>query len=249
MKRLLLALPLLFALPVRAEDIELSADNGLEWNQKDRKITLSENARAKSKDYDLAADSIEAMYRGDKKIYKIFALGSVRVKSAAETITADRMAYDLDSETINLSSDGTPTRMKTKDSEIIAKGEVAYYKSRSFATASEAEIVHEGKRLLADDIRIDFVKGKEEVAKIVAKGDIRLKDGEETLEGDEAVYDPKAGLATITGGVHLKKGSAASLSGDRIVYDMNTGVARILPKAGAKVVGTFSTDKDSTDKK
>lgn len=226
-----------------AEDIELSADNGLEWNQKDRKITLSENARAISKDYDLSADSIEALYKGDKKIYRILAAGSVKVKSKAETITADRMAYDLDKETINLSSDGNPTRLKTADSEIVAHGEVAYYKAKSYATAADAEIVHEKRRLLADDIRIDFVPGTQEVAKSAAKGNIRLIDGEETLEGDEAIYDPKNGLTTITGNVRLKKGSSASLSGERIIYDMSTGLARVLPRAGAKVTGTFSTDK------
>ncbi|MDR1476813.1 MAG: hypothetical protein LBI17_01645 [Rickettsiales bacterium] len=244
MKRLLLILLLLLAaLPAVAEDIELSADNGLEWDQKERKITMSENARATSKDYDMRADLIEAFYKGDKKIYRIVASGAVGVVSKAETITTDRLAYDFDPEAITLSPDGRPTRLKTKDSEIIADGEVFYNKARFYATATKAEIIHAGKRLFANDIRIDFAKKTNEISKIVAKGDIRLVDGEEELLGDEAEYDPKAGMTTLVGNVRLKKGDSASLSGERIVYDMNAGIARVLPQKGAKVTGRFSTDK------
>jgi lipopolysaccharide export system protein LptA len=242
-KLLAIAFLLFLALPAMAEDIELSADNGLEWNQKDRKITMSENARATSKDYDMRADLIETFYKGDKKIYRVVATGAVRVVSKTETMTTDRLAYDFDPEAITLSPDGRPTRLKTADSEIVANGEVFYNKAKFYATATKAEIIHAGRRLFANDIRIDFAKKTNEISKIVAKGDIRLIDGEEEMLGDEAEYDPKSGMTTLVGNVRLKKGDSASLSGERIVYDMNAGVARVLPQKGAKVTGRFSTDK------
>ncbi|MBD5405693.1 hypothetical protein HDR59_04060 [bacterium] len=231
-----------------AEDIELTADNGLEWNQKEQKIIMRENATAKSPEYELKADLIEAFYKEPgKKIYNVIATDNVDIKSKEENITTDKLTYDLNKDIINLTSIKNPTTLKNKDSEIIAKDDVIYYKAKNYATAKNAKIINTGRTLFADDIRVDFERTKNdanELKKVIANGNIKLIDGEEELYGDTAEYNPKTGFATISGNVYFKKGTQANLTGGKIIYDMKTGIARVLPKEGeGKVKGVFSTDK------
>lgn len=231
-----------------AEDIELTADNGLEWNQKEQQIILKENATAKTPQYELRADNIVAYYKEpNKKIYKVTATDNVNVQSKEETITTDKLDYDINNEIIKLFSTSNPTTLKNKDSEIIAKDDIIYYKSKNYATAKNAKIINTGRTLFADNIRVEFIRinnSANELKQILANGNIKLIDGEEELYGDTAEYNPKTGLATISGNVYFKKGTKANLSGGKIIYDMKTGIARVLPRDGeTKVKGVFSTDK------
>ncbi len=237
------------SISAHAENIELFADDGLEWNQKDQKIIMHKNATAKTPSYELNADNIEALYKGNnKKIYKIYANDNVKIKSSTENITADKMLYDIDAERVDLFSTGNPTVMTGTDSKIITKDKIIYYKNKNYATADNAEIIHSGRHLFSDYIRITFENknGKKQVKYIHADGNIKLIDGEEELYGDRAEYNPQNGFATIDGNVRFKKGTEANLSGGKIVYNMNTGIAKVLPKdKNSKVSGVFSTQTTS----
>ena len=232
-----------------AENIELFADDGLEWNQKDQKIIMHKNATAKTPSYELNADNIEALYKGkNKKIYKIFANDNVKIKSATENIKTDKMVYDIDAERIDLFSETNPTVMTGNDSKIITKDKIVYFKNKNYATADNAEIIHSGRHIFSDYIRITFEEkgGKNQVKYIHADGNIKLIDGTEELYGDRAEYNPKDGLTTIDGNVRFKRGTEANLTGGKIVYNMNTGIARVLPKdKDSKVSGVFSTQTTS----
>ena len=237
------------SIPVHAEDIELFADDGLEWNQKDQKIIMHKNATAKTPSYELKADNIEALYKGkNKKIYKIFANDNVKIKSAKENISTDKMIYDIDAERVDLFSETNPTVMTGNDNKIITKDKIVYFKNKNYATADNAEIIHSDRHIFSDYIRITFenTDGKNQIKYVNADGNIKLIDGEEELYGDRAEYNPKNGFAIIDGNVRFKKGTEANLSGGKIVYDMNTGVAKILPKdKDSKVSGVFSTKTTS----
>ncbi len=249
MFKLFLLAFLFFTIPAYAENIELFADDGLEWDQKNQKISMHKNATAKTPSYTLVADNIEALYKGkNKKIYKIFANTDVNISSQTEKIKTDKMTYDIDAERIDLYSIDNPTTLESSDSKITARDEIIYYKNKNYATAKKAEILHSGRILFADNIKIVFEKKKDknQLKLITATDNIKLIDGEEELYGDKAEYNPKNGFATIEGNVYFKKGSQANLSGGSIVYDMNTGIAKILPndKEG-KVKGVFSTETSS----
>ncbi len=238
-----------FSSPILAENIELFADDGLEWDQKNQTITMNKNATAKTPTYELKADNIVAHYKGNnKQIYKIYANDNVKIISPTETITTDKMLYDIDNEKIDLFSINNPTILKTNDSEIIAKEEIVYFKDKNYATATNANIKHSSRDLFADFIKISFENknGKNKLKEINASGNIKLIDGTEELYGDTAKYNPENGYATIEGDVHFKKGNDANLSGGKILYNMKTGIAKILPKEDTgKVKGVFSTSTTS----
>ena len=234
-----------------AENIDLSADNGLEWNQKEKKISMHKNAIAKTPTYELRADDIEALYKDDKKIYKIFAVGNVQVKSDTETITTDKMTYNIDDEIIELFAVENPVVMVGQDSKMTAKKDVIYYKAKNYADAHNVKLEHSNRILFADKVKVSFknVKGKNKVEKVNAMDNIKIVDGEEELYGDLAEYNPINGFAKVWGNVYFKKGSQANLSGGSIIYDMNTGIAKILPKEKeGKVTGAFSTETTSKKK-
>ena len=240
----ILALSLaLFALPARADEVDFSADGGLVWSQKDMTITLSRNAAAKTADYTLLADEIVGRYRADKKIYRLVAAGAVRIDSRADSIRSDKLDYDLEKDFILLSPDaGREVYMKSKDSEVFSPRPVEYRRAEGYASALDARIVHAGRRLFADRMKIMF-NSAGEMTRALGHGRIRIIDGEMELYGDEAEYNPSTGISIVSGNVYFKKGLAADLKGGRIVYDMNTGVANVLPKQGEKISGRFSTDK------
>ncbi len=245
-KLLVIAFLMIGSISAYAENIELFADDGLEWNQKEQKITMHKNATAKTPSYELIADNIEALYKGnDKRIYKIFANDNVKINSKTEKINTDKMIYDIDNEKIQLFSINKPTTLKSTDSTITAKDEIIYYKNKNYATAKTAQINHSERNLFADNIKITF-DNKNQIKLINANGNIKLIDGEEELYGDTAEYNPKNGYATIEGNVYFKKGNDANLSGGKIIYNMTTGIAKILPKnTDSKVKGIFSTKTTS----
>ena len=234
-----------------AENIDLSADDGLVWNQKEQKISMHKNAIAKTPTYELRADNIEALYGQDKKIYKIFANDNVVVKTDSETINADKMVYDIDNEIIKMFPLDNPVIMVGQDSKMIAKKDVIYYKAKNYADAFDVKLEHGGRIMFADKVKITFdsVNGKNQVKKVNASDNIKIIDGEEELYGDLAEYNPGNSSVKVWGNVYFKKGNQANLSGGTILYDMSTGIAKILPKdKEGKVTGAFSTETTSKKK-
>jgi lipopolysaccharide assembly outer membrane protein LptD (OstA) len=228
----------------RAEVVDFSADDGLVWDMQKLKLSMRKNATAKTPEYDLRADNIDADYREGKKIHHIFAQGSVRLVSANEEILSDTLDYDLDTETIVLEPVGNPVLLLSDETKFSARGRVVYYKLKNYATAVSAFVENGGRTMASDEARVEFksVGGKNELSRIFASGHVKIVDGLEEMYGDKAEYNPKTGLATLTDNVSFKKGDGAAIYGGKIIYDMKSGVANILPKSASdKVTGKFVT--------
>ena len=233
--------------PALAQDIDFWADDGLEWNQAERRITLTNNATFQTEEYTLIADIINGFYNDADRIYLIIAEGNVRIDSETEQIRAARIRYELEPDIITLfpGDDGAPVILRNVDTEIFSHQQAVYRRGENFATTGRAEIHHGGRTLFADRTRIVFLP-EGGVDRVMAFGNIRLVDEDQELTGDEAQYNPRTGITTISGNVHLRQGDAAELSGDRIIYNMNTGVANVLPApGGARVQGRFTVETDT----
>jgi lipopolysaccharide export system protein LptA len=239
------AFVLVCALPALAEDIDFSADDGLEWSQKERRVTLTKNATAKTVDYTIIADVMEGFYHENNKIFLITAEGNVRADSATEQIRAARMRYDIEPDVITLfPGDGRPVILKNADTEIRSKEQAVYRRGDNFATTGPAEILHGGRTLFADRTKIMFLP-EGGIDRVQAFGNIRLIDEDQELRGNQAEYNPTTGITVISGNVHFQKGVTADLSGDRIIYNMNTGVANVLPPSGGQVTGRFAVEGEA----
>ena len=240
----------LFIMPVVAENIDLSADDGLIWDRVNMTITMNKNATAKTPSYELRADEIKAYHRQNKKIYKIIGAGNVKITSKTLTITSDKLLYDIDNEKIDLkSSDSVPVTMTGNMGQITSTKTITYFRNKKYAIAENIIINHAKRIMSADSANIKFTdKNARDIEKITATGNIKIIDEKEELYGDNAEYNPTTGYATIFGNVHFKKGDDANLSGGLIEYNMNTGIAKILPNSkGGKINGTFTTKTSTTE--
>lgn len=231
---------------ILAENISFSSDDGLTWNRERKIITLHTNAIAKTPNYTLSANSIIANYRDNKKIYKISAIGNVKLISSGFTITTNNLIYDIDKEKFELlSSSDVSTVMVNDKSKIISKGNIVYLKDKYYAVADKIEITNMGRTIFSDSANIKF-DNRNKIISIVAIDNVKVIDGTDELCGDIAEYNPKNGYVTISGNVYFNKSGEANISGGSIEYNLNTGIAKILPnKQTGRVSGSFKTKTTS----
>jgi lipopolysaccharide export system protein LptA len=84
--------------------------------------------------------------------------------------------------------------------------------------------------------------GSSNIRRLEAKGSVVVTQKEQVVTGETAIFDTKANLITMTGGVVLTQCKNV-LRGDRLLVDMTTGVSRV-ESDGGKVQGLF----DQSDK-
>ena len=84
--------------------------------------------------------------------------------------------------------------------------------------------------------------GSSNIRRLEAKGSVVVTQKDQVVTGETAIFDTKANLITMTGGVVLTQCKNV-LKGDRLLVDMTTGVSRV-ESDGGKVQGLF----DQSDK-
>ena len=86
--------------------IEIDADNGIEWQQDGLVFVARGNARAIRGDVSVLADELRAYYRqrndGSTEIWRLDAIGTVRIKSAEGTAYGDKALYDVDNSILTI---------------------------------------------------------------------------------------------------------------------------------------------------
>ena len=85
--------------------------------------------------------------------------------------------------------------------------------------------------------------GSSSIRRLEAKGSVVVTQKEQVVTGETAIFDTKANLITMTGGVVLTQCKNV-LRGDRLLVDMTTGVSRVEVDGGGRVQGLF----DQSDK-
>ena len=79
--------------------------------------------------------------------------------------------------------------------------------------------------------------GSSSIRRLEAKGSVVVTQKDQVVTGDTAVFDTRANLITMLGGVVLTQCKNV-LRGDRLLVDMTTGVSRVESESG-KVQGLF----------
>jgi lipopolysaccharide export system protein LptA len=81
-----------------------------------------------------------------------------------------------------------------------------------------------------------------QLEKLEAKGHVVLVTQTDVVTGDEGVYNPNTGQATVLGNVKVTRGDN-QLDGARAEVDMQTGVSRLFAAPNTKVRGLFTPQK------
>jgi lipopolysaccharide export system protein LptA len=80
--------------------------------------------------------------------------------------------------------------------------------------------------------------GNSSIKRLEAKGNVVVTQKDQVVTGETAVFDTRANLITMLGGVVLTQCKNV-LRGDRLLVDMTTGVSRVESDSG-KVQGLFN---------
>ena len=126
------------------------------------------------------------------------------------------------------------------DTTMTSKTLVVFYDSASTpaATAANAGADAKGERKSAPmQSATPGPGGSSSIRRLEAKGNVVVTQKDQVVTGETAIFDTKANLITMVGGVVLTQGKNV-LRGDRLMVDMTTGVSRVESDSG-RVQGLF----------
>ena len=180
----LLAQSLSFSTDDEDKPITITAEQGLEWRQTEKRFIARGNAKAVQADISVAAEELTAHYRekaavapappegqeeggetaGDaavnsNEIYRIDAIGKVIITSETDIATGDAAVYDFDRAVLVL--EGDPVTLTTGDGTVTAHRTLQYWSKEKVAVAEgDAEATDAdaalGRQLKADRLTAYF---------------------------------------------------------------------------------------------
>jgi lipopolysaccharide export system protein LptA len=126
------------------------------------------------------------------------------------------------------------------DTTMTAKSLVVFYDSGPAATPAPAK----GAKTAPMQAASPGPGGSSSIRKLEAKGSVVVTQKDQVVTGESAIFDTRANLITMAGGVVLTQCKNV-LRGDRLLVDMTTGVSRVESDSG-RVQGLFdqSAGKD-----
>ena len=214
--------------------IDVEATDGIEWQQDNKLFIARGSAKATQGDVVVEADQLIAHYRdtatGGTDVYRVDALGNVRMTSDQETATGDAAVYEFDRAVLVL--EGNPVRLETDDSAVTASESLTYWDQERVAVArGRATATNEGRTITADVLTAFFeddgtgAQGGD-LSLLEAEGDVRIETETDIVQGERGVYNIKDGQATLLGNVNIVRDNNI-LQGARAEVDLDTGVSTL----------------------
>ncbi len=216
--------------------VEINADQGIEWRRNDRLYIARGNASAARGDFTVFADVLTAHYRvradDSNEIYRIDAVGNVRVQSPNETAYSDNGVYDADRGLVLLR--GGDLRFITQQDVIRARDSLEYWQQQEVAVArGNASAVREDQKIEADVLTAYFTPNADaelEMTTLKADGNVRVTTPREFAQGRSGVYYVEHQLVTLTGDAKITRGKN-QLNGEYGELNLDTGISRMLGAA------------------
>ena len=235
-----------------ADPVTVEAEDGIEWVS-DQKIYIARgNAKATRGDVSVTGETLTAHYRENEgeqtEIYRLEALGQVKIASPGRTAFGDRAVYDLDQAVAVVL--GSKPRLVTAEQTITASESLEYWEKRRIAVARGNAVATQGTREIRADALTAFfepnLQGTLEAVRMDAVGNVVITTPQEVARGDEGVYNVKKGIATLSGDVRITRGET-QLNGSVAEVNFKTGISRLLSSgksnSSGRVKGLFSPRK------
>ena len=213
--------------------IEITANNGIEW-QRDKKIMIaSGRAKATRGNVSVEADKLRAYYKKDKSgvsnLSRIDAIGKVLITSPTQKLTGEMGSYDLIKGILVMT--GKKVKLFTGESKITADQQLEFYEKKEMAVARKNALAnHNGKLLRANTLVALFFKdekGKSQLRRVQAFDNVRVITKTESAWADKGIYDVTSGIATLDGNVRLNR-DGNQLNGQSAIINLNTGISKLL---------------------
>ncbi len=236
--------------------IDVYAENGIEWQQENSLFIARGDARAVRGQVEVLSDELRAYYRegttGQSEIWRLDAVGNVRIVSNTETAYGNRAIYNADQQVLVI--DGEKPRLESGQDILTATQQLEYWEAKRFAVArGNAVATREDKQVRADVLVAHFnqdARGKSQVYRIDAYDNVRVKTEAETAVGDRGVYNVNTGVAVLTGNVTMVR-DTNTLNGCRAEVNLNTGISKLFAcpnqQGSNRVRGTFIPKQRDTN--
>ncbi|MFN4281662.1 MAG: LptA/OstA family protein [Alphaproteobacteria bacterium] len=253
--------------------LEVYADNGIEWRQNDSTYVARGNARAIKGTTTVYADVLTAHYRnaagstaagaagGGSEVWKVEAIGNVRIVSTQETAYGEKAVYTIDDGALIMT--GGNLKLVTPRETITARDRLEYWDKQDLAVArgDALAITEEGRRIRADTLNAKFKpaqnrqagskpaaqpqptrvaagananrqpRGDSRLDRMDAIGNVVITTPDEVARGERGVYFEDSGIATLTGSVKITRGQN-QLNGDAAEVNLRTGISRMINRPG-----------------
>jgi lipopolysaccharide export system protein LptA len=258
--------------------LQIDAQDGIEWRRDEQVYIARGDARARRGDVTVYGERLIAHYRekenagagpdgdgedektgglsgGSTEIYRIEAVGDVRIVDDRSTSSGDKAVYDLDQQVVVLTGDDL--KFETEQETITAEDSLEYWQARDMAVArGDAVATREERVLRADVLTAHFTEQdsgedgndgasaetggqqadadgeadprEQNIRRIEAFRNVRISTPEEFARGDRGVYNTRTEIATLTGDVRLTRGDN-QLNGGWGQVNLKTGVSRLRP--------------------
>ncbi len=240
---------LLYPTIAHSEDMNLTADNRVEWHHKEQKVVAIGNAVATRGDMQVRADKMSADYQknsstGKNQITKVHALGNVQMRSTQTKAFGNTLDYDLSQDTVILR--GEPAKIQTATETITAKDNITYYPNEQKAIALGNVYATNGQDKIFGDKMIAYFEPTQtnsndlEMKQVEIYGNVKIINAETTVWADKGIYTPKTALVKLYQNIVIEQ-NGNRLQGDYAQSDLNSGISKILAGKTSKqrVTGVF----------
>tara|TARA_B100000749_G_scaffold87916_1_gene66766 strand:- start:273 stop:1124 length:852 start_codon:yes stop_codon:yes gene_type:complete len=213
--------------------IEITADNGIEWEKNREILIASGNAKASRGGITVLAEVLRAYYRkkttGGTDLYRLDAAGGVKIFSDTESMEGQTAVLDFEQAILKV--DGKKVIYKAGPDTITANQQMEYWERQKMAVArGNAVAIHKGKTLRADVLKTLLRKnktGRSEVYIIEAFNNVLIVSGKDRLRSDSAIYKLDSGIVTLKGNVSIIRENSI-LNGDLAEINLKTGISKLL---------------------
>ena len=264
--------------------LEINASDGIEWRRDEQVYIARGDASASRGGVTVNADRLIAHYRdtdtdssgrssggggsggdssgggaglstGGTEIYRIEAVGNVRIADQRSTAQGDKAVYDLDQQVVVMTGDNL--RFETDQETITAEDSLEYWQARDLAVArGDAKAARDDREIQADVLAARFARKQtggdrtdggdsadgngvaparqQQIERIEAFDNVRISTPNEFARGDRGVYNTRTKIATLIGNVRITRGEN-QLNGGWGQVNLRTGVSRLRgapPEAG-----------------
>ncbi len=221
------------------QPIEITADNGIEWQRDNQVMIATGNAKATRGTANVEADTLRAYYQkgqtGGSSLSRLDAVGRVRISSPTQTLTGQSSVYDLEQAVLVVT--GKKVTLTSGKDRITATQQMEYYEKKQMAVARQnATANHDGKVLRANTLVALFTKdkhGKSQVSRVQAFENVRVVTKTESIWASKGIYDVTTGIVTLNGNVRITR-DGNQLNGDNAIINLNTGISKLLTDPGTQ---------------
>jgi lipopolysaccharide export system protein LptA len=242
-----------------AGPLEINASDGIEWRRDEQVYIARGDASASRGGVTVYGDRLIAHYRqtdgdrdggsaqeggsglstGGTEIYRVEAVGGVRIVDERAATQGDKAVYDLDQQVIVITGDDL--RFETDRETITAEESLEYWQARDLAVArGDAKATRDDRVIRAEVLAARFAPqqdgsadsaggdqtARKEIERIEAFDNVRISTPSEFARGDRGVYNTRTEIATLTGNVRITRGEN-QLNGGWGQVNLRTGISRL----------------------